>query len=169
MSSLFNHIFIPIVVIVLFSGSLKLDLRKVLAFSTFAILPDADVIFLPHRATFHNAFILIIPVLLYFLMKSKRDVFGIICFYLLSHLILDLFGGGIFFLYPVYNKVIFINAELRFGQNRIISSLDYGVSNILMKMGSGEPLISSENIGVITLLAMLIAILAAQNQRGKKF
>jgi len=72
-------------------------------------------------------------------MKSKRDVFGIICFYLLSHLILDLFGGGIFFLYPVYNKVIFINAELLFGQNRIISSLDYGVSKYIDENGSGEP------------------------------
>jgi hypothetical protein len=32
-------------------------------------------------------------------------MYGIICFYLASYLILDLFTGGIFLFYPVYNNV----------------------------------------------------------------
>jgi len=163
MSSLFNHIFIPIVILLLFSKKLKLNPREVIAFSFFAVLPDTDIIFFMlklslgplHRILFHNVFILIIPLLCYFFVKSKREIFGIICFYLTSHLILDLFTGGIFLFYPVYNKAFFANVELLYNFKPV---LEYGISNKIMNMNldKGEPVISSENVAIVILIASVI-------------
>jgi len=163
MSSLFNHIFIPIVILLLFSKKLKLNPREVIAFSFFAVLPDTDIIFFMlklslgplHRILFHNVFILIIPLLCYFFVKNKREIFGIICFYLTSHLILDLFTGGIFLFYPVYNKAFFANVELLYNFKPV---LEYGISNKIMNMNldKGEPVISSENVAIVILIASVI-------------
>jgi len=168
MSSLFNHIFIPLAILLLFSDRLKLDQRKVLALSFFAVLPDADAIFLPHRALFHNIFILIIPVLLFISLRSRRDLFGIICFYLASHLVLDLFNGGIFLFYPVYNKVFFARAELLFELDSFIPVTDYGIRRAIVNMGKGEPAISSENTGVALLLIVLIIVLVMRSKNKRK-
>ncbi len=167
MSSLFNHVFIPLVILLIFSKELRLDTRMVLALSFFALLPDVDAVFIPHRAVLHNVFVLIIPSLLFILVKSKRKIAGIIGFYLVSHLILDMFDGGIFLLYPFYNSVFFAHAELLFTQNSLIPVLDYGISTHIMNMGKGEPAISSENIGVAALLAVLVLILAIWKASGK--
>ncbi len=99
-------------------------------------------------------------------MKCKRKIAGIISFYLVSHLILDLFDGGIFLLYPFYNSVFFAHAELLFTQNSLIPVLDYGISKHIMNMGKGEPAISSENIGVIALLIIFALISLLQKKRG---
>lgn len=167
MSSLFNHVFIPLVILLIFSKELRLDTRMVLALSFFALLPDVDAVILPHRAVLHNVFVLIIPSLLFILVKSRREIFGIIFFYLASHLILDMFNGGIFLFYPFYNNVFFAHAELLFTQNSFIPVLDYGISTHIMNMGKGEPVISSENIGVAALLIIFALILVLQKKRGR--
>lgn len=174
MSSLFNHIFIPLVILLLFSKNLKLYSREVIALSFFAVLPDTDTLFFVlklsstslHRVLFHNAFILVIPLLCFILIKSRREVFGIICFYLTSHLILDLFTGGIFLFYPVYDKVFFAHVELLFNHGGFIPTLEYGLSNKIMNIGMGEPAISSENIAVVVLL--IISVLLSFNGFKRK-
>ncbi len=173
MSSLFSHIFIPVVILLLFSEKLKLNPRDLISLSFFAVLPDADSLFLVfklspislHRVLFHNVFILVIPLLLFILVKSKRQVFGIICFYLISHLVLDLFTGGIFLFYPVYDKVFFAHAEILFENSSFIPVLNYGISDKIMNMGIGEPAISSENIAVAVLLIISAAISAGELYR----
>jgi len=152
MSSLFSHVFISVAILLIFSKELKLDPRKIFVLSFFAILPDADAIFLPHRAMLHNVLIVLIPLLLFILVKSKREVFGIILFFLASHLLLDLFDGGIFLFYPFYDSVFFARIELQFTMDTIKPVLDYGISNHIMNNGRGEPMISSENIGTALLL-----------------
>lgn len=153
MSSLFAHIFIPAVVLLLYSKKLGIGPKKAMALSFFAALPDLDHIFLSNRATLHNVFLVLIPLLLFVLIKRRKDISGIICFYLASHLILDLFNGGLYLLYPVYNKVFFARAELLFNHGNFMSVLDYGMSD---KIGAGSKIInmskwgtmvSSENIG----------------------
>lgn len=176
MSSLFSHIFIPVVILLLFSEKFKLNSKEVFVLSFFAVLPDADTIFFMfklshvslHRALFHNAFLLIIPILLFIFMKNRRSVSGIICFYLASHLILDLFTGGIFLFYPVYNNVYFASAELLFNDSGFKPALEYGISEKIMNMGIGEPAISSENIAVAVLLIISAAITAAGINRKTK-
>ncbi len=157
MSTLFNHVFIPVAILLIFSKELKLDPRKILFLSFFAVLPDADAIFLPHRAVLHNVLIVLIPLLLFILVKSKREVFGIILFFVASHLLLDLFDGGIFLFYPFYDSVFFAHIELLFSMETIKPVLDYGISDRIMNNGRGEPMISSENIGTAVLLLAIAA------------
>ncbi len=172
MSSLFNHIFIPLVILLLFSKKLNLDAREVITLSFFAVLPDTDSLFFVfklspvplHRVLFHNVFIVMIPLLLFILVKSRRQVFGIICFYLTSHLILDLFTGGISLFYPVYNNIFFAHVELLFTDG-FTPALEYGISDRIMNMGIGEPAISSENIAVAVLLIISAAISAGELYR----
>ena len=166
MSSPFDHIFFPVAILLLFSKKLKLNPGEVIALSFFAVLPDIDSIFfgsnsIPlHRVLFHNIFIVIIPLLFFMFAKSKREVFGIICFYLTSHLILDLFTGGIFLFYPVYNNVFFAHVELLLSDSSFIPVLEYGISNKIMNNGIGEPAISSENVAFVILLIICAAISA---------
>ncbi len=175
MSSLFSHIFIPVVILLLFSEKLKLNPREVIALSLFAVLPDTDSIFFVlklspvplHRVLFHNVFILVIPLLCFILVKSRRAVFGIICFYLTSHLILDLFTGGTFLFYPIYNNVFFANIELLFDHGSFTPALEYGTSNKIMS-SIGEPVISSENIAIAVLLIISAAISAGRIYRKTK-
>ncbi|MFZ3169267.1 MAG: metal-dependent hydrolase [Candidatus Methanoperedens sp.] len=161
-----DHIFIPVAILLLFSKKLNLNPREVIALSFFAVLPDIDGIFfgsnnIPlHRVLFHNIFIVIIPLLFFMFTKSKQEVFGIICFYLTSHLILDLFTGGIFLFYPVYNNVFFAHVELLLSHSSFIPVLEYGISNKIMNNGIGEPAISSENVAFVILLIICAAISA---------
>ncbi|CAG0998569.1 hypothetical protein METP2_03095 [Methanosarcinales archaeon] len=168
MSSLFNHIFIPVAILFLFSKKLKLNPTEVITLSFFAALPDADSLFFVlkfsptplHRVLFHNVFIVIIPLLLLIFVKKRRQVSGIICFYLTSHLILDLFTGGISLFYPIYHDIFFVHAELLFTDGSFIPALEYGISDRIMNMGIGEPAISSENIAASVLLIISAAMAA---------
>jgi hypothetical protein len=105
---------------------------------------------------------------LFILVKNRREVYGIIIFYLASHIVLDLFDGGIFVLYPACNNVFFARAELLFIQNSFAPVLDYGISKKIMNMGRGEPVISSENIGVTVLFIVIVAVLCMRNLIKKK-
>lgn len=163
MSSLFNHIFIPVVILLLFSEKLKLNSKEIIALGFFAVFPDIDFIFFHikastislHRILFHNVFILFLPLTCFIFIKSKRHIFGIICFYLASHLILDLFTGGIFLFYPVYNNVFFAHLEL---SGSLRPMLEYGIRNKVMNNGIGEAAISSENIAVGVLIIAILLI-----------
>ncbi len=157
MSSLFSHIFIPLAILFIFSDKLKLDRGKIVALSVFGILPDADI-FLFHRASFHNIFILTIPFLVFIFIKYRRDISGMISFYLASHLILDIFDGGVFLLYPFYRRVFFASIEVWFSHKHVMPIIDYGISWHIMNNGISEPMISSENIGIAVLLTIFILL-----------
>lgn len=164
MSSLFSHIFISSSILFIFSNKLKLNPKNIVILSIFSILPDTDMFFF-HRATFHNIFILVIPLLIFIFMKNGKEMSGLICFYLGSHLILDIFDGGIYLLYPFYNKIIFVWIEILFSTNGPVPIVNYGMSNDIVNMiMKGEPIISSENIGITVLLAIVVLILTIRKE-----
>lgn len=162
MSYIFSHIFIPLAILFIFSEKLKLDKKYIVLFSFVGILPDLDVIFL-HRMSFHNIFI-IFPILFIMLAMKKDSIAGIVCFYLISHLILDMFNGGISALYPFYDGIFFINAEIRSSYNidGMMYTLNYGIKNSFVnnisRAGNGYGIISSENFGIIVLLMIIILV-----------
>ncbi len=166
MSSLFSHIFIPLAILFIFSRKLKLDPRQIIILSFFGILPDVDAFIFLHRASFHNILILIIPVLIFIFIRNIK-ISGMICFYLISHIILDIFNGGVFLLYPFYDIVFFFRAEVWFNKGDIIPALYYGISSKIMPTTRGEPMISSENIGTSILLMLLAFFLIARNRYGR--
>lgn len=166
MSSLFNHAFIPIAILLIFSGKLKINPKNILILGFFAILPDIDIYF-NHRTSFHNIFILIIPVLILIFTRNKIEISGIISFYLISHIILDIFNGGVFLLYPFYNDVLFVRTDIRFDDY----IFNYGISDKIINIPKiGESIISSENVGTLILLMIIVLIVIIKkfkDQRGK--
>ena len=173
MSYIFSHIFIPLAILFIFSDKLNIDKEHIVLLSLFGILPDFDVIFL-HRMSFHNIFIIISIVALASVITKDDKIAGIIGFYLLSHLILDLFNGGISALYPLYDRIFFINAEIisSFNINSISYILNYGIKGEFIdnvaKSGNGYGIISSENFGIIVLLIIMILILFIKNKIYKE-
>lgn len=166
MSSSFNHIFIPITILLIFSKRLKINQKNIVLLSFFGVLPDMDI-FLFHRATFHSIFILVIPILIFIFNKDIREISGIICFYLGSHLLLDIFDGGIFLLYPFYNRIFYSVIELIFSKGIV---LNVGISETIINIKTiGEPMISSENVGVAVLLiiTLLISIIIKREEMTK--
>ena len=139
-----------------------------MALSFFGILPDADVLVSIHRAFLHNIFILLIVPLVIFVFIKDIKIYGIITFYLMSHLILDIFNGGIFLLYPLYDSVFFSRIEIWFHSGDIIPVIYYGISDKIVPMGKGEPMISSENIGVAILLIITVLVSVIINHGTKK-
>lgn len=163
MSSLFNHAFIPIVILLIFSRKLNIDPRKILILSFFTILPDIDI-FLNHRASLHNIYIVMIPFLIFI---RERNISGIICFYLFSHIILDIFNGGIYYLYPFSSDVLFMRAEIGY-DGGIVPILNYGINdNIVTAIRWREAIVSSEGFGTILLLATVMAVSIIKNKTIK--
>lgn len=157
MSSLFNHVFIPLVILLIFSDKLKIDPKKIFFLSFFGILPDADI-FILHRELLHNIFILLIPVMVHYFLTDNKEAFWIIGFYLISHLVLDTFNGGIYVLYPIYDKVVYVHTDILFSHNNLKPIIDYGISDKIVNMGRSEGIISSENIGITVLLLIFVLI-----------
>ncbi len=115
--------------------------------------------FFVHRASFHNIFILIIPILI--LIFINKEIFGITFFYLSSHIILDIFNGGVFLLYPFYDNTFFIRAEL---DSKINTIFNYGIGDKVVSVAKlGESIISSENVAVIILLSMIVFVIIIKN------
>jgi hypothetical protein len=165
MSSLFSHIFIPLIILLLFSKILGIDPKKVIILSPFAAFSDLDHIFFENRALLHSIFILLIPILLFILIKSRRDVSGIISFYLASHIILDIFNGGVMILYPFSNNFLYAHAELFFRDGNFRSVLDHGFAMTSRKMTSlagWKTVISNENTATAAMLVICIEIFTFQ-------
>jgi len=160
MSYVFSHAFIPLSILFIFSQRLNLNQRYIIYLSFFGIFPDFDAIF-HHRYTFHNIFILIIPVLIFIFFKNKQ-IYGMITYYLSSHLILDMFNGGIGAFYPFSTKIAFINAGIIHSNSLhgMTFLLNYGFVDNFAKIteSSYNGIISSENSGIIVLLSIMILV-----------
>lgn len=83
-----------------------LDRRKVLIAWPFTHLPDIDYVLEPHRAAGHNLFILLPFILVgaWAWRSGRRELaeyMGIAALYIASHLVMDIFAGGVTLLYPL--------------------------------------------------------------------
>lgn len=79
----------------------RFDVRKVLLLWPLTVLPDLDYFFGMHRALTANAFILL-PVLVGLWRDApRREWYAIALAYLASHLVMDVFDGGVALWYPV--------------------------------------------------------------------
>jgi membrane-bound metal-dependent hydrolase YbcI (DUF457 family) len=95
-----THLIIPLLVML----AARQNTRLVVMLSFFALLPDLDSIFGPHRMVLHNIFVIVLAPLAFLLYARLRKpellLPGMIAlFFLSSHLLLDL--DGVAFLYPI--------------------------------------------------------------------
>jgi hypothetical protein len=171
MSYTFSHIFIPLAILFIFADKLGLDKRHIIIFSVFGILPDFDIIFY-HRATFHNIFFVLIISALIFIFMRNEEITEIILFYMSSHLILDMFNGGIVALYPLYNGTYFITMKILsgIGASSLEYIFDYGIRSDFVDHVQNEKIfgiVSSENFGTIILFLIVIGWLFIVKKRKR--
>lgn len=161
MSSLVTHIIIPLFILLIFSDELKLSKKMLIFLSFFAIFPDIDIFYM-HRFILHNIFIFIIPIAIYYFRKDIK-VSLVIAYYLLSHLILDTFYGGIHILYPFSDKILNIMAGIRY-YNHIEPIFLITWKNTVSPPLFDMAMVSSENVAEIILLAIIVVVVIWNKQ-----
>ena len=119
------HFLLPFVVL----GFCGVSLKKSLALSSIAILPDLDVLFHIHRSITHSAVVLLlicIPIIGFVRLKYPNYfhdslVGGLV---VLSHPLLDVFDTYTPFFYPIYKESIFVFCRLVTDMSEL-SDLDF--------------------------------------------
>ncbi len=119
------HLIVPLLALLIVSR--KEDWKYVLLLLPLAVVPDLDTLMAQHRALLHNIFLPVILLLFAWKLTEYRNVFIISSVYLASHVVLDMFGGGVVLFYPFYDRMAFVNASLMIDpSNFLIWTFDYG-------------------------------------------
>ena len=156
MPSLLTHIFIPLFILLIFSEKLKLSKSMIIIVSFFGIFPDLDI-FMFHRAHLHNIFILIIPICFYIFWKDIK-LSAIMLFYMLSHIMLDLFNHGVYLFYPFYDKVIYLMIGISYYDSITTPICRLIIGDKLSTEIIFSPMVSSENIVTILLIIIMFIV-----------
>lgn len=106
MASFLMHVTIPF----LFLLAWRFDVRKVLWLWPLSVLPDLDYFFGLHRALTVNAFILLPGLVGLWRDPKRREWWLIATLYLASHVVMDVFDGGVALLYPITTYTTCISA-----------------------------------------------------------
>ncbi len=119
------HLIVPLLALLIVSR--KEDYKLILLLLPLAVISDFDTFVTQHRALLHNIFLPLLLFLFGWAMKEKRTVFFIGGVYLASHVVMDMFGGGVVLFYPFYDRLAFVDASLQMNQaNELIWTWDYG-------------------------------------------
>jgi len=149
------HLLVPLLALLILGR--KEDHKYILLLLPFAVFPDIDTFVTEHRALLHNIFIPLVLVLIGISLKKMRTIFFITAFYFASHVILDLFGGGVVLFYPFYSEMAFIDASLELSKtNELLWTFDYGFSGYSdgWKVAQGYV---SDSVGTGSLALVFIA------------
>jgi|GEM_PF-733934 len=110
------HTIVPLFALLLVSQ--KENPKYILYLLPLALIPDLDHFAFMHRALLHNIFIPLIFLGTSVIYRDQRTRFLLItgAVYTASHVILDMFNGGVGLFYPLTSNMFFINAELSYRQ-----------------------------------------------------
>ncbi len=119
------HLIVPLLALLIVSR--KEDWKYILLLLPLAVVSDLDTFVTQHRALLHNIFIPVILLFFAWKIREHRTIFMISAAYLASHVVLDMFGGGVVLFYPIYNRMAFVNASLSLEQPvNVIWTFKYG-------------------------------------------
>jgi membrane-bound metal-dependent hydrolase YbcI (DUF457 family) len=97
--------------------------------------------------------------------KKMRKIFVITAFYFASHVILDMFNGGVVLFYPFYNEMAFIDASLEISKTKeLLWTFDYGFSGYSDEWKVGQGYVS-DSVGTGSLALVFAASLWAARYR----
>ncbi len=160
------HLIVPLLALLIMGR--KEDHKYIMLLLPLAVLPDIDSFVTEHRALLHNIFVPAILVILGFFSKKIKSVFFIAAVYFASHVILDLFGGGVVIFYPFYNNMAFIDASLEMNRAyHLFWTFDYGFSGYDEGWKTARGYIS-DSVGTGSLVFISIACIVAA-YRNKLF
>ena len=149
------HLLVPLLALLIVVR--KEDHKYILLLLPFAVFPDIDTFATEHRALLHNVFIPIVLLLIGLSLKKIRPILFITAFYFASHIILDMFNGGVVLFYPFYNEMAFIDASLEMSKTKeLLWTFDYGFSGYVdgWKLAQGY---ISDSIGTGSLVLVFVA------------
>lgn len=141
-----------------------LAIKKATLFSLLAVLPDIDVLFHIHRSMSHSIFFILaicIPVII-ITDKFYKERFNdsiIATLSILSHPFMDLFTYFTPIFWPLFNKSIYIIAELTTNMNDILDL--HLMLNVYFKpiifyhtMNIDAPIFTSQGVAISSVLLM---------------
>ncbi len=161
------------------------ELKAALLLIPFGLISDLDSFIGVHRATLHNVFVILVPLLVLLLVKHrvhcssiKSRYFSVASLLLASHILLDFFYNGVFILYPFSMKSY--NPQFWFGLKETGLSILFtwlvpgkvGELEYVITPQPGVPAISIIESGielVILLFAGLTFLLSFKGARFKLF
>ena len=119
------HFIVPLLALLIVSR--KEDWKYILLLLPLAVVSDLDSFVAQHRALLHNIFIPVILLILAWRLQEYKAIFVISAIYFASHIVMDMFGGGVVLFYPFYDEMAFVDASLRINDmNDMIWTFDYG-------------------------------------------
>lgn len=119
------HLIVPLLALLIVIR--KEDWKYVLLLLPLAVVPDIDTFVTQHRALLHNIFIPFLLLIAGWKLREYRTPFIISAVYFASHVVLDMFGGGVVLFYPFYDRMAFVDASLKIDpSNFLIWTFDYG-------------------------------------------
>lgn len=136
--------------------------------SSLAVIPDLDVIFHVHRSVSHSViFILAVTVpivlILNYLEVGKKNELVIAILVILSHPFMDIFTGFTPILWPLFDRSVYILAQLTTNMNNILAlnlifkvNLDKVV--FLQTTNSEGPIFTSQGFGMTLVLLIGLAM-----------
>jgi membrane-bound metal-dependent hydrolase YbcI (DUF457 family) len=161
-----THLIVPLLALLIVS---KREHQKyIFLLLPLAVIPDFDTFVTQHRALLHNMLIPLLLLLLGYAIKEKRTLFIIASAYIASHVVLDMFGGGVVLFYPVYSRMAFVNASIKMSQtNQLFWKFDYGFKEYGTGWETAYGYIS-DSIGTGAMVFVLMAgiCIAYRNWRG---
>ncbi|HEY9245757.1 MAG TPA: hypothetical protein VIO11_02815, partial [Candidatus Methanoperedens sp.] len=158
------HLIVPLLAL-LITGK-KEHTKYILLFLPLSVMPDMDTFMTQHRALLHNIFIPFSIFLIGSMLKEKKILFIIASVYLLSHIVLDLFGGGVVLFYPFYDRMAFVDASLQMSRTyELIWKFDYGFGPYSNEWKNAYGYIS-ESIGTGAILFVFLAMMICAARRN---
>ncbi len=149
------HLIVPLLALLMICKNE--DKKYIFLLLPLSVMPDLDTFVTYHRALLHNIFF---PMLLSFVglaAKGNRMIFLIASGYLASHVVLDMFGGGVVLFYPFYNEMAFVDASLSMSKtNELMWTFNYGFGPYSKGWMNASGYIS-ESTGTAALLLVLLA------------
>ena len=163
-----THLIVPLLALLIVSK--KEHHKYILLLLPLAVIPDFDTFVTQHRALLHNMFIPLLLLLSGAVIKEKRALFIIASVYIASHVVLDMFGGGVALFYPAYNGLAFVDASLAMSKtNELIWVFDYGFREYGAGWETAYGYISdSIGTGAMVFVSLAGICLAFRNWRGTR-
>jgi membrane-bound metal-dependent hydrolase YbcI (DUF457 family) len=157
------HYFIP--TLILFS--LFPERRKtVLLLSPLALLPDFDF-FIGHLYLFHNLlFVFVVSGLVGFYYKERLPSF-LAFYFLFAHLLLDTFGPGVGFFYPLYPRLFRFDFFLYTSPAEGELSMEGNVMTQVLEAATRDQLAPAVTSFGVILLVLICGAVLLRNRIGK--
>ena len=164
----FFHLIIPIIALLAFFP--KLQKKYVLGLFFLTFLPDFDI-FIPgyHRILFGNIFFLAIIASLVYIITKEKEALGISLFYLGSHLLMDLNHAGTALLWPIYPKLIALEAGITNTLGSWDLTLRFFTSDLaIAKRSYTHEYLSTDGTLIILLILILFIYKIVKEKHYKK-